>query len=902
MTVERRIQTTLGVLLLFVLGTVMILFWSSRQVEDGIRRIDSASEAVKSAFMLSVLMNEYLEHGSKRSLRQWEKHREALARILNDMSSESIDRTLLRDLQDSFQAVDSLSPQLMQMASRESDSGIQDRRVRDMLGSLMSLRLEQLVRTANDVSRASQTLTLNRRHFVQKTIVAGGISLVIVILVNIYLIRKSVVRPLKVLAGGVEKIGEGKFDAISETKSDDEVGRLGRAFNAMIERLEKRDLALRNARDELEQKVLDRTAELRFANEKLTLEIEERERAEQAVEGERRRLYDILETMPVMVCLLTPDYRVAFANRSFREKFGENDGRHCFDYCFGQEEPCESCESHRVLETGKPHYWEVTAPDGSFIAAHDFPFTDTDGSPLILEVNLDITDRKEAERLREEALENSEILNKIFSTTHFCIVFLDRDFNFIKVNQAYADSCGYPTDFFPGKNHFELYPHDENESIFRKVVETGETFTIYAKPFEFPDAPDRGTTYWDWTLHPVKDPQGRVEALIFILLEVTERETAEQALRESENRYRQMFQKNWAVKLLIDPDSSAILDANQAASEFYGYELDSLKQMKMTDINVLSAEEIFQEMSEACAERKNCFQFRHRLASGETRYVEVYSTPIDLYGKKLLYSIIHDITARHRAQEELVRSNQDLEKFAYVASHDLQEPLRSVAGALQLLEKRYKGHLGSDADQFIKFAVDAVKAMKQLIEDLLAYSRIGTRGNPFRLVEVEQVLGRALANLRSAVFQSQAEITCDPLPELVADPVQLAQVFQNLILNAIKFRREEAPRVHVTATKEGDKWVFSVRDNGIGIEERHLDRIFIIFQRLHNKNKYEGSGIGLAIAKKIVERHGGRIWAESEFGRGTTFYFTIPIREATQQEKERHGRMGRNEGSGNLTR
>jgi PAS domain S-box-containing protein len=225
--------------------------------------------------------------------------------------------------------------------------------------------------------------------------------------------------------------------------------------------------------------------------------------------------------------------------------------------------------------------------------------------------------------------------------------------------------------------------------------------------------------------------------------------------------------------------------------------------------------------------------------------------------------------------EELERSNKELEQFAYVASHDLQEPLRMVASYLQLLERRYAEKLDADAFEFIQFAVDGATRMKTLINDLLAYSRVGTRGNPFKPTDLNRVLGQVRANLGAAIDESQTLLTSDGLPTLMADEIQMVQLFQNLVSNAIKFRNESAPRVHVGAGESADGWVFSVHDNGIGIDPEYFERIFVIFQRLHARGKYPGTGIGLAISKRIVERHGGRIWVESQPGEGATFYFTM---------------------------
>jgi len=229
-----------------------------------------------------------------------------------------------------------------------------------------------------------------------------------------------------------------------------------------------------------------------------------------------------------------------------------------------------------------------------------------------------------------------------------------------------------------------------------------------------------------------------------------------------------------------------------------------------------------------------------------------------------------------RAAEELRRSNKELEQFAYVASHDLQEPLRMVMGYSQLLAKRYGDRLDQKAKEYIDFAVDGAKRMQGLIEDLLTYSRVGSRGKAFAWTDCEVVLEKTLTALQMAIQECGATVSHDPLPTVMGDEFQLGQLFQNLLGNAIKYRNSEAPQVHISCKQETKQWTFAVKDNGIGIEPQYRERIFQIFQRLHTRQEFEGSGIGLAICKKIIERHGGQIWVESELGEGSTFFFTLP--------------------------
>jgi light-regulated signal transduction histidine kinase (bacteriophytochrome) len=226
----------------------------------------------------------------------------------------------------------------------------------------------------------------------------------------------------------------------------------------------------------------------------------------------------------------------------------------------------------------------------------------------------------------------------------------------------------------------------------------------------------------------------------------------------------------------------------------------------------------------------------------------------------------------------LERSNTELQQFAYVASHDLTEPLRMVVSYLELLSSRAEGKLGEEEREFIGYASDGAQRMQHLIQDLLAYARVDTRGRPLEATDCERVLASVLANLKVAIAESQTVVEHEPLPTVQGDVMQLTQVFQNLIGNAIKFHGPQAPKIHVGARRQDGEWIFHVKDNGIGIDPKNFERIFVLFQRLHTRQEYPGTGMGLAICKKIIERHGGRIWVESKPGEGTTFFFTIPAK------------------------
>jgi light-regulated signal transduction histidine kinase (bacteriophytochrome) len=255
-------------------------------------------------------------------------------------------------------------------------------------------------------------------------------------------------------------------------------------------------------------------------------------------------------------------------------------------------------------------------------------------------------------------------------------------------------------------------------------------------------------------------------------------------------------------------------------------------------------------------------------------------------GMQMILLAIEDITERSlreeelkKLSEELARSNADLRQFAYAASHDLQEPLRVIIGFVNLLTKRYKGKLDEKATELIEYVVEGTERMQALIKDLLEYSQVGTRGKISKPTDCPLAIDKAVFNLQAAIEESGAIVTYDDLPPVMANSSQLTRLFQNLIGNAIKFRGKEAPKVHISAERKEDEWIFLIRDNGIGIDPKDAERIFTVFQRLHTREEYPGTGIGLAICKRIVERYGGRIWVESELGKGSTFYFKIPLIE-----------------------
>ena len=344
--------------------------------------------------------------------------------------------------------------------------------------------------------------------------------------------------------------------------------------------------------------------------------------------------------------------------------------------------------------------------------------------------------------------------------------------------------------------------------------------------------------------------------------------------------------------VITDPcqPDNPIVDVNPAFERMTGYSKEEAVGRNCRFLQgPESDEEAVAIIRDATSQVRNCQAvIRNYRKDGTPFWNEIKITPVrDSSTGKLIHfvGVLTDVTERIESQkallrvlDELHRSNQELEQFAYMVSHDLQEPLRMVASYTQLLARRYKDQLDQGAHEFIGYAVDGAQRMQGFIQDLLQYSRVGTQGRPFEWLDVGQIVRQALDNLRFAIEEKGAQVACGDLPKLEADPVQLGQLFQNLIGNALKFAGTEAVRIEIAATQRDGAWEFSVRDNGIGIEPQDAERIFVIFQRLHTRQEYTGTGIGLAICKRIVERHGGRIWVESEVGKGATFYFTIPER------------------------
>ena len=504
----------------------------------------------------------------------------------------------------------------------------------------------------------------------------------------------------------------------------------------------------------------------------------------------------------------------------------------------------------------------------------------------------DVTARKQAEAALRES---EERFRSVVDSANDGILVYDKQLNVIVANLAAERILRLPLAGIIGAAGFtSLLPcvHADGSPILpderptRLTVKSGKPLTGQIVGIYRPD----GSMNWVSVNTGFLRRPGETDwyGVVSTIGDITKQRNAELALSASEALYRQTFELATTGIAHVDL-AGRFMQVNRSLCEILGYSEKELIGRPVKEISHPEDRNLTdsQRMRVRSGEKPSVrFEKRYIRKNGAIVWVGLsVALACDPSGTpQYEIALFDDITERKKAEaalreahEELKRSNGELEQFAYVASHDLQEPLRMVSSYTQLLMRRYGDKLDGDAKEFTAFIVDGATRMKQLIEDLLAYSRVGTRDRNFKPAEAESSLRRALTNLRAAIQDSGAAVTQDKLPTIPCDEVQLAQLFQNLIGNALKFRKPDAaPAVHVGAADQGAEWEFTVRDNGIGIEPQYFERIFMVFQRLHDKGEYPGTGIGLAIVKKVVERHGGRIWVQSQPGAGTTFHFTMP--------------------------
>ena len=494
----------------------------------------------------------------------------------------------------------------------------------------------------------------------------------------------------------------------------------------------------------------------------------------------------------------------------------------------------------------------------------------------------DITERRRAEA---ELRESEEKFRNLVESINDVIYEIDSQGVIVYVSPIVKDVFGYDPADAIGKNFIEFVYKDDRSllMVLLSDLRTGRT-----TPSEYRLTDKSGDLRWVRTrTRPIMEDGRFTGGARGTIIDITERKQAEEAQRKAEESYRSIFEN--AVEGIFQTTADGrFLSANPALAYILGYESPEDLMASVTSIGgqLYVSHEAREEHLRVVTEKGQVkgFEAQVRRKDGSIRWISMNTRLVRDDVGNFVEGFAEDITERRRAEEELAkkaeelaRSNAELEQFASVASHDLQEPLRMISSYVQLLARHNQGKLDADSQEFIAFAADGATRMQALIQDLLAFSRVGTRGKPFVPTDCEAVLERALNHLKVAIEESGARITSDPLPMLRADDSQLVQLFQNLVGNALKFYRPGVPPViHIGAKRSGQDWVFAVCDNGIGIPAEQKQRVFEIFQRLHSRGEYPGTGIGLAVCRKIVERHGGRIWVESAVGEGSTFTFALP--------------------------
>jgi PAS domain S-box-containing protein len=505
-----------------------------------------------------------------------------------------------------------------------------------------------------------------------------------------------------------------------------------------------------------------------------------------------------------------------------------------------------------------------------------------------------------------------------------------RELRFVRFNKAGEDLLGYTRSELLGKNDYDFFPQDEADFFTakdREVLKSGALLDIPEEPIH---TRLKGLRILHTRKIPILDRHGKPLYLVGISEDITEKKMAVEALAESQAYNRKLFELS-PIGLALCRMDGQLVDVNEAYARIIGRAVEDTLKLTYWDITPEKYAKEEQRQLESLREtgRYGPYEKEYIHQSGRLIPVRLQGLLIEKDGEKFIWSSVEDISARKQAEnnlkkmtadlgkivedrtrdlgfqrmaalniaedaerardrsveaekatkqyaEDLNRSNKELEEFAYVASHDLQEPLRTIANYLTLLSQQLGSRLEPENARYLEIAVGAARRMKNLIDDLLTYSRVGAQKKSFEPTDCSHVVRTVLENLRTAIEEAASRVTVDPLPVVQADPRQMEQLFQNLIANAVKFRGESPSEVSVTAEENENEWVFCVRDNGIGIDLKHQEKIFLIFQRLHPRTRYPGTGIGLAICKKIIEQHGGRIWVESQAGQGAAFYFSLP--------------------------
>ncbi|MCY7381010.1 MAG: PAS domain S-box protein [Microcoleus sp. CAN_BIN18] len=659
----------------------------------------------------------------------------------------------------------------------------------------------------------------------------------------------------------------------------------------------------------LERRVATRTAQIEISNHKLQKEIAYREKTAIALLELTQLQNAILNSANYTIISTEPDGTIKTFNRAAQQLLG-----YSLEEVVGKVTPAIIHDREEVgkraevlfqelgvkIEPGfevfvalarrgiaDENEWTYISKDGSRfpVQLSVTALFDTEGNITgFLGIGQDISDAVAAATQRKQAEKELRDLTAAMQNAVEGISRLDIDGRYVNVNRAYAHTCGYePEEMLGMEWQLTVHPDDVEMLIcaYQEMLISGKV------EVEARGVRKKGSFFYNQlTMVKACDAEGTFNGYHCFMKDITERKLTETALQESEFKYRQIVELAEEGIWVIDSNALTTY-VNHAMARMLGY--SELEMFGRSLFDFMDEQQKKQALDNVNRRKQGIgekHEFKFKTKEGKDIWTYLSTSPVlDEPGNMLsCCALVYNITDRKEAEqkmlqltEDLKRSNEELEQFAYVASHDLQEPLRAVTSYTQLLAQRYQGNLDAKADKYINYIVDGATRMQQLINDLLAYSRLGTQGKKFESADCNAAVQQSLCNLQIAIAEKKAVITCDAMPTVMADEFQLVQLFQNLLANGIKFCREDIPFIHFAACRQDSEWVFSVRDRGIGIDPQYADRIFIIFGRLHGRRQYSGTGIGLAMCKRIVERHGGRIWVESQEGKGATFYFTIPI-------------------------
>ena len=629
----------------------------------------------------------------------------------------------------------------------------------------------------------------------------------------------------------------------------------------------------------------------------ITRDITERKRAEELIHAKEQELRSIFESMSDCLVITDEQLHIVTVNDSTSQLTGftkeELIGQNAFDWLDKDEidRAINSLDNRRATGTsmGKEDF-KVRVKDGSLRDVNITISNLNDSSGKFkgfVAVIRDVTERKKI----DEALRASESrLKAIYASMPDALVITDKNLIMIDCNDmALKLGGGYSRDQIIGHLGTDIMHEDDRQRAIDELTKRLMGQESPARQDYRIKTLDGSIRYTELSIATLKDDKEEILGFVAVLRDTTERRKMEEAISEGHKLLSAIFASLADGIVVVDKDIKFV-QWNQAALDITGIKAEEIAgksgiEFVIPEDRPRLMEELGKQLTGTASTRQS---YRVQFG-GELKYIELSISELkdDAGNLKGFVAALRDVTARNamerelkKALDDLQRSNKELEQFAYIASHDLQEPLRMVSSYTQLLSKRYTGKLDTNADEFIAYAVDGADRMQKMINDLLTFSRVNTRGKDFEPVNLEKAFTDAIDNLKLAIEDNKATITHDPLPRVLADASQMIRLFQNLIGNALKFHGAETPVIHV-GCKDGEfDYTISIKDNGIGIDNQYFNRLFVIFQRLHTRDQYTGTGIGLAVCKRTVERHGGKIWVESEgAGKGTTFLFTIPKKE-----------------------